>query len=43
MPLQCSNPSRSERTNWSFTQVMKGLTVGEYIITTPETEGLKDG
>jgi len=36
-------PVEIGETNWSFTQVMKGLTVGEYIITTPETEGLKDG
>jgi RND family efflux transporter MFP subunit len=30
-------------TNWSFTQVTKGLTAGEFVITTPEVEGLKDG
>jgi RND family efflux transporter MFP subunit len=30
-------------TNWSFTQITKGLSSGEYIITTPETEGLNDG
>jgi RND family efflux transporter MFP subunit len=30
-------------TNWSFTQITKGLTNGEYVITTPEAEGLKDG
>ncbi len=30
-------------TNWSFTQITKGLTPGEFIITTPEAEGLKDG
>jgi len=30
-------------TNWSFTQISGGLTPGEYIITTPEAEGLKDG
>jgi RND family efflux transporter MFP subunit len=29
-------------TNWSFTQVTKGLTAGEFVITTPEVEGLKD-
>ncbi len=30
-------------TNWSFTQITGGLSSGEYIITTPEAEGLKDG
>jgi RND family efflux transporter MFP subunit len=30
-------------TNWSFTQVTNGLKAGEYVITTPEAEGLKDG
>jgi len=30
-------------TNWSFTQITKGLTTGDYVITTPEAEGLKDG
>ncbi len=30
-------------TNWSFTEITKGLTAGECVITTPEAEGLKDG
>ena len=30
-------------TNWSFTEITKGLSDGEYVITTPEAEGLKDG
>ncbi len=30
-------------TNWSFTQITKGLSAGEYVITTPEAEGLKNG
>ena len=30
-------------TNWSYTQVTKGLNEGEFVITTPEVEGLKDG
>lgn len=30
-------------TNWSFTQITKGLSQGDYVITTPEAEGLKDG
>jgi RND family efflux transporter MFP subunit len=30
-------------TNWSFTQITNGLKAGEYVITTPEAEGLKDG
>ena len=30
-------------TNWSFTQITKGLSAGENVITTPEAEGLKDG
>jgi RND family efflux transporter MFP subunit len=30
-------------TNWSFTQITSGLKAGEYVITTPETAGLKDG
>lgn len=29
--------------NWSFTQVKSGLAEGEYVITTPDAEGLKDG
>ncbi len=30
-------------TNWSYTQVTGGLKSGEYVITTPEATGLKDG
>ncbi len=30
-------------TNWSFTQITGGLSSGEYVITTPEAEGLKNG
>lgn len=30
-------------TNWSFTQITGGLSQGEYVITTPEADGLKDG
>lgn len=36
-------PVEIGETNWSFTQVTKGLTEGEFVITTPEAEGLKDG
>ncbi len=28
--------------NWSFTQIVGGIKAGEYVITTPETTGLKD-
>ncbi len=30
-------------TNWSFTQIIGGLSPGVFVITTPEAEGLKDG
>jgi RND family efflux transporter MFP subunit len=30
-------------TNWSYSQITKGLNAGEFVITTPEAEGLKDG
>jgi RND family efflux transporter MFP subunit len=30
-------------TNWSFTQITAGLSAGEYVITTPEAEGLENG
>ncbi|MFZ5573145.1 MAG: efflux RND transporter periplasmic adaptor subunit [Thermodesulfobacteriota bacterium] len=30
-------------TNWSFTQITDGLSSGEYVITTPEAEGLENG
>jgi RND family efflux transporter MFP subunit len=36
-------PVEIGETNWSFTQVTKGLTAGEFVITTPEVDGLKDG
>jgi RND family efflux transporter MFP subunit len=36
-------PVELGETNWSFTQVTKGLAKGEFVITTPEAEGLKDG
>ncbi len=36
-------PVETGETNWSFTQITKGLNTGEYVITTPEAEGLKNG
>jgi RND family efflux transporter MFP subunit len=36
-------PVEIGETNWSFTQITKGLSAGEYVITTPEIEGLKNG
>lgn len=36
-------PVETGETNWSFTEITKGLSVGEYVITTPEAEGLKNG
>lgn len=36
-------PVEIGETNWSFTQITKGLSAGEYVITTPEVEGLKNG
>lgn len=30
-------------TNWSFTQIKSGLSAGQYVVTTPEAAGLKDG
>jgi HlyD family secretion protein len=36
-------PVEIGETNWSFTQITKGLSAGEFVITTPEVEGLKDG
>lgn len=36
-------PVEIGETNWSFTQVTKGLAAGAFVITTPEAEGLKDG
>lgn len=36
-------PIEEGESNWSFTEVKSGLSEGEYVITTPEAEGLKDG
>jgi RND family efflux transporter MFP subunit len=36
-------PIEIGETNWSFTQVTKGVSGGDFVITTPEAEGLKDG
>lgn len=36
-------PVRTGETNWSFTQITGGLEPGEFVITTPEAEGLADG
>jgi RND family efflux transporter MFP subunit len=36
-------PIKIGETNWSFTQITKGLNEGEFVITTPEVDGLKDG
>jgi RND family efflux transporter MFP subunit len=36
-------PVETGETNWSFTQITKGLAPGEYVVTTPEAEGLKNG
>jgi multidrug efflux pump subunit AcrA (membrane-fusion protein) len=36
-------PVETGETNWSFTQIAGGLSAGEYVITTPEAEGLKNG
>jgi RND family efflux transporter MFP subunit len=35
-------PVEVGETNWSFTEIKKGLSAGEYVITTPEAEGLKN-
>ncbi len=36
-------PIEVGETNWSFTQITGGLKPSEYVITTPEATGLKDG
>jgi RND family efflux transporter MFP subunit len=36
-------PIETGETNWSYTEITKGLNVGDYVVTTPEAEGLKDG
>ena len=37
------HPVEIGETNWSFTQITGGLKPGDYVITTPEAMGLKDG
>ncbi|HTG02298.1 MAG TPA: efflux RND transporter periplasmic adaptor subunit [Nitrospirota bacterium] len=36
-------PVQIGETNWSYTQITGGLKAGDWIITTPEAAGLKDG
>ncbi len=36
-------PVEIGETNWAFTQVVKGLAAGDFVIITPEAKGLKDG
>lgn len=36
-------PVEIGESNWVSTEIRKGLTPGEFVITTPEAEGLKDG
>lgn len=36
-------PVEIGETNWSYTQITSGVSEGEYVVTTPEVEGLKDG
>jgi HlyD family secretion protein len=36
-------PVEAGESNWINTEIKKGLSAGEYIVTTPEAEGLKDG
>jgi HlyD family secretion protein len=36
-------PIEIGETNWSFTQVVGGIRAGEFVVTTPEATGLKDG
>jgi RND family efflux transporter MFP subunit len=36
-------PVEIGETNWSFTEITGGLSAGEYVITTPEVEGIDDG
>lgn len=36
-------PVEAGESNWINTEIKKGLSSGEYIVTTPEAEGLKDG
>ncbi len=30
-------------TNWSYTEITRGLSAGEFVVTTPEAEGVKNG
>lgn len=36
-------PVEAGESNWINTEIQQGLSAGEYIVTTPEAEGLKDG
>ena len=36
-------PVEIGESNWISTEIRKGLTPGEFVITTPEAEGMKDG
>ncbi len=36
-------PVETGETNWSFTQILQGVSPGDAVITTPEAEGLKNG
>jgi HlyD family secretion protein len=36
-------PVEAGESNWINTEISKGLTAGEFIVTTPEADGLKDG
>ena len=36
-------PVEIGETNWSYTQITSGLKAGDYVVTTPEASGLKDG
>jgi multidrug efflux pump subunit AcrA (membrane-fusion protein) len=36
-------PVHIGESNWVFTEIREGVSVGEFVVTTPEAEGLKDG
>jgi RND family efflux transporter MFP subunit len=36
-------PVEVGETNWSYTEILKGLSPGDVVITTPEADGLKNG
>ncbi len=36
-------PVEIGESNWSFTEIKRGVTAGEFIVTTPEAEGLRSG